>query len=1482
MNPTDDYVNYRVDQIISDEQKKEKIEYDQSKYNLEDILNEDNDDELNLFIENAKMSNETQREKENIINANTTESAIEKENKRKSVNIIEKEEFIILPKYDNPIDLVNYIEVERAKQKIETSKACFIFESYKKESNIKLNFINILPKKALSNLIYQNKDNVLNLMYAKDDSLITGNVEGDINIYSIKDSKLIKSLNEKKVQLQVNCFDMTPDGNFLLVGYKNGFIAFWDLIKDKCKCVADNIHKSSCIAVQFYKFEEKLYYFFSSDSEGNVFKNVIKDGVFMWRIKDSDLLFSQKNNPTFLIKYITYTDDDKKLNPSLETASKSVIFASLTNVQVYTVEPNVEKLWVFTKPSFMKDTNYLPDATVGLGKPPLSLNIKSDNIVPQLLLTIAWGRVIFLHLLPVVNNELIEPTLLGHYVNAKPLIRIGFMGESLVYFFDENKVMKVIDTRRVVMGDLSVEQTLNEPIPQPNNTICQIDDGRVIAQDIQTQYLLGDFSKKAKETYIHYIVENKKIIHILSKTLLYNLSLLNWETCLNSLKKTTEAEWMNLLTKGIEIFQAITPGLAGIPQEEAARKSLVGAYLKEKISEYVKFNINNKETNEQIGNCITNTIEFCIEIESFGYLFTHIEQLFASKDYSDLFLSQLEPFILCDKILGLNIKEDVVLNIMNLYLKKGRIDLLSQLLIHINIKSVDTNTIKLKCEELSMILPLIYIYMNGKEENYFEPIAIMFDKYLHSVSIANFEGYYKEYERKKSLSEIRKSKQYIGHKLLWYVKWCLRGKKFPNDTKQMNKDKYKNVIARITYWIIEPNVFNEFIKFDVMNYFDILNQLFGNPKLFKIINEAKTYENIDTSKVISAFENKITDLEPISLLRYLLKECEASNNEKIKLLSKELVIKASNHLDIPKDILMSSTEFIFSKYVVKRAITNLTPLPDDCLLKKNEEELSILSDEFVHLLSTNQNFTNDDFKLLLPKCKNTPFDIVTFFLSKQVKEYQSCLELLLDIFARIPNREKTLFSWVEMTLMHLQESDKNEFNKIKEDISNNICKIGKLNVNEMFNLVNNWFSNEKKTILLKLEDAPEIQLRFIEIIIKQINVELAENENTIQEDEPGEIASLLKTHIKLLCELNQTEKILPNIKKNPLYPMDECLKLCIEHGVSDAAIYLYQSTGDRGKALDIAMRIFEDTFNKSVSNLSSKFFNENIHTLLLQELHEHLIECISICERNEQQTDELWFKLLDNLYLFLSSVTKKIEKEENGKHFKELQAMLSMNIKDLLEKMTSFVSIKKIIEKVTEKNTNAEYREFRELLDKMLNSYSNLTKILDSAKQLLHNSVIINENELIRISQKGNDFILKRCDICHKDFHLTSRKENILVFHCGHLMHERCVMNENSNEEENSEMIECKICRKNEIDSSIITVSRSTSKSSNEITSSDSNFIVDDNEVKTEEKIEIFKKWKDFDKRHVQTKKMLIENTINILAKPKSKDNSKDSINTSV
>ena len=49
MNPTDEYLN----QII-EAQKKDKIDFDPSKYNINEILNEDMDDELNMISDNNK------------------------------------------------------------------------------------------------------------------------------------------------------------------------------------------------------------------------------------------------------------------------------------------------------------------------------------------------------------------------------------------------------------------------------------------------------------------------------------------------------------------------------------------------------------------------------------------------------------------------------------------------------------------------------------------------------------------------------------------------------------------------------------------------------------------------------------------------------------------------------------------------------------------------------------------------------------------------------------------------------------------------------------------------------------------------------------------------------------------------------------------------------------------------------------------------------------------------------------------------------------------------------------------------------------------------------------------------------------------------------------------------------------------------------------------------------------------------------------
>jgi hypothetical protein len=190
---------------------------------------------------------------------------------------------------------------------------------------------------------------------------------------------------------------------------------------------------------------------------------------------------------------------------------------------------------------------------------------------------------------------------------------------------------------------------------------------------------------------------------------------------------------------------------------------------------------------------------------------------------------------------------------------------------------------------------------------------------------------------------------------------------------------------------------------------------------------------------------------------------------------------------------------------------------------------------------------------------------------------------------------------------------------------------------------------------------------------------------------------------------------------------------------------------------------------------------------------------VEICENNSDKTEaregeEMWFQILKQFYNMLTSVKEKTN-DIRRTYFEEFSKKLSGEIKDILEKMCSYVSIQKIIENVTENYKNAEFKEFKKLLLKMLSSYSHQKNILISAKNLLANSVLYNVIELKKINQKGNKYNLYKCDQCSKLFnHIAD--EAIYIFRCGHKCHIRCSGNEDGD-------VICIICRRNEIESSV-------------------------------------------------------------------------------
>ena len=212
--------------------------------------------------------------------------------------------------------------------------------------------------------------------------------------------------------------------------------------------------------------------------------------------------------------------------------------------------------------------------------------------------------------------------------------------------------------------------------------------------------------------------------------------------------------------------------------------------------------------------------------------------------------------------------------------------------------------------------------------------------------------------------------------------------------------------------------------------------------------------------------------------------------------------------------------------------------------------------------------------------------------------------------------------------------------------------------------------------------------------------------------------------------------------------------------------------------------------------------------------------------------DKLWFDLLKTLYNFEKRCQNEISKKN-----------ISKNIEDLLKKMCLHVSIQNIIETVTEIQKDAQYKEFKNILNDMLRSNNSFNRILENTKLILKNSSINYEEERSQSSIRSNCYNNKVCDVCHKNF-IKSKREIISCFGCGHQCHEKFAYCSNNVEE-------CIICRRNAIGDEFNFDKKSLDKNSGKKVENEKDkklFMVDIRKDR-------IKKLKDFDDKY--TKKVL-------------------------
>ena len=821
----------------------------------------------------------------------------------------------------SPLNFVNTIET-LYHTIIHNTKfdALHTLSSYKATHNIKFDLLDFeLKKKVSYKIVKKIKD--INCIKVTEESLFTGENDGVIHMYNIEKGDETKVFSVQQLNSPVSVIE-NKGNDFLLTGYNDGTINLFDMKKGSLINSFKEIHTSKILALKFANVDKHIFNFISSDEDGQVmhvnFSSKLKN---IKKTKSYNLIYVDKE-PTYAItKFTPYEDQNKSI----------LAFSSITKVKLYSLEPKLELIFEVNKPDYVEE-NDIPDISLGWGnrpQPQASKKKLSESIAnKEIFLAIAWGNVILFYSIAIKGDNFIYEGPIGYFENNIAIVRLGFISSSIIYFFDKTAQLKIINTSFCDFG--KYEKIEDKKFVYNKNAL--IDEGKILDPHMKKNNIS---KKKDLEllTYRNYIYNMKKCIYIVTNEGLRIGKVLSYKDCINDIIKKSN-NWFGAMCLAIDIYQGNITSFPGVPTNENSRKKKLEPFLIELLNQYIDYNFKGaKESgdeegldediidmrDDQIIECINVSIEFCLGIKIFDYLLKDVERTFSKFGKGDLFYKLLEPFIFNDLLIQDILGVDVLTSLFGAYKLKNELVLLSHLFIHINLKCLTNFTIKKLAVKENLFSLLIFIFSNGScYEDFFLPITKMYQTYIKENEKSKKEeeendnkefkyfNYCEIYGEKgiKGINEMERCKEYVGHKLLWYIEQCLKGNKYASGIDvdllkfQMNSENYKKFVATIYFWILQEKIFLTLLKFDSYSFFSILYLFFTDPKLIKIIQEFN-FSTITSDKLQKLIEEQENN-------SYFMKDMEMIQNQIMQ--NQNLTQNQSQKIEIKKDIPKSKSE----------------------------------------------------------------------------------------------------------------------------------------------------------------------------------------------------------------------------------------------------------------------------------------------------------------------------------------------------------------------------------------------------------------------------------------------------------------------------------------------------------------------------------------------------------------------------------------------
>eukprot|EP00347_Sterkiella_histriomuscorum_P024298 403331615 len=1029
---------------------------------------------------------------------------------------------------------------------------------------------------------------------------------------------------------------------------------------------------------------------------------------------------------------------------------------------------------------------------------------------------------------------------------------VQFLSDSTLMVITQSQEIRVLHTSsfhpETYDADKVKKQTKNSlrQTPIPPRSSVEIEHGLRLPSVMKSEYGGGLFNQTIK------FFESKLVV--LTSKNIQSCNHLTWQDSITEFKRLVQDDLIKVFSRLLDIYKGKVKGFSGIPDNSTIREIQLKAGLKLNVREIICekiektqmnslsmqnqafLNIEGRKTGEsddadvklaikklkefqedrrkKYQTLIRISIEFCVELKDCYFLFYDLFLLFKEEQLEDLFIEELEPFILAGKFQEWEIPNDILQeHVINYYKNDpSKSDTLEKIIINLNFNQIEKKIVLefihfSEKQFLSTAILFLYTQVIEKKDNTscVQVLCSLFDLYkkcsknsqISMIDLQMLREFDYESEEKK---QIEKSQIYLGYKILWSIRLFIDGKKFPQGN--IREHKWRSYIHDVIQFLSTPEYLKVLLEIDAETLFQVISILFYPSKPFELVQQGRDLISNPSLKSLTHIEF-IKDLES-----YCLQEKVSEHIKNQYLFFVANVVAKSQiqgfepffYFNIARELMSKHRRYLeFNKNLHEMSNKKKKKINDQ-LSKSGDMNLSKQSqiDEMKYLQKTENDFINlfklseplDDLQIsdLLKLAEFTQFNQVKVYLYEKKEEYVKCFQMLLTDYKTsetwtAEQQAERVIKWIKEKLALLEGRaevsqsvlDKNTFEQFKREVTQNIKKIVVMNAKETITLIDEKFSGNHKDMIDQLSRDPYEQMLYLETLLEEQDQTIQETIknyglNSSNPKEAKIFIEYLKLHLKLCC-LHNKKKVLSIVEKmvkNTYYPIEDCLQICQEHDQIEAAFLLNKKLGKYYESVTQGLSIIQSRVDLTKLKIEVYHAHKKGISLQFPCSHEYLTECnmfdsvfkkiLKICKKNSKEVEHdkeelIWFVVID--------AVQDIKNNDIVTHKKYCREFFQQRLNIFADALIRKIPFRNFLNHLLSRNKDLEFQEYQDIILQLFGQANSECLILQNANNSIYK---VNTELFQQFSQqtmKGILFRQKFCFLCKKfmDQHLYDDAE---------------------------------------------------------------------------------------------------------------------------